>query len=171
MRYHVGRLCGLLDGADRKDSDAHQENPQRTSCQDLCHALCIRLEVSLVFIFYFSILICFLTPPSSDLVTLTRAHISDLARAHCHILSDKWPICIQKCICKTIYIQYWAVWTPTLALGRFYLHCLCCLNTWLPLRNLVSASQDGKLIVWDSYSTNKASRGDILFGLRFQNQT
>ena len=25
-------------------------------------------------------------------------------------------------------------------------------------RNLVSASQDGKLIVWDSYSTNKVSR-------------
>ena len=25
-------------------------------------------------------------------------------------------------------------------------------------RNLVSASQDGKLIVWDSYSTNKGSR-------------
>ena len=24
-------------------------------------------------------------------------------------------------------------------------------------RNLVSASQDGKLIVWDSYSTNKVS--------------
>ena len=24
-----------------------------------------------------------------------------------------------------------------------------------PCRNLVSASQDGKLIVWDSYSTNK----------------
>ena len=88
MRYHVGRLCGLLDGADRKDSDAHQENPQRTSCQDLCHALCIRLEVSLVFIFYFSILICFLTQQSSDSVTLTRAHISVSARAHCHIWSD-----------------------------------------------------------------------------------
>ena len=26
-------------------------------------------------------------------------------------------------------------------------------------RNLVSASQDGKLIVWDSYSTNKVSDG------------
>ena len=25
-------------------------------------------------------------------------------------------------------------------------------------RNLVSASQDGKLIVWDSYSTNKVRR-------------
>ena len=25
-------------------------------------------------------------------------------------------------------------------------------------RNLVSASQDGKLIVWDSYSTNKVSQ-------------
>ena len=25
----------------------------------------------------------------------------------------------------------------------------------VPHRNLVSASQDGKLIVWDSYSTNK----------------
>ena len=27
-------------------------------------------------------------------------------------------------------------------------------------RNLVSASQDGKLIVWDSYSTNKVSEGE-----------
>ena len=40
-------------------------------------------------------------------------------------------------------------------------------NLWLQVyamhwgadsRNLVSASQDGKLIVWDSYSTNKVSR-------------
>ena len=29
-------------------------------------------------------------------------------------------------------------------------------------RNLVSASQDGKLIVWDSYSTNKVSGSLIL---------
>ena len=29
------------------------------------------------------------------------------------------------------------------------------LQSSFPFRNLVSASQDGKLIVWDSYSTNK----------------
>uniref|UniRef100_A0A182I211 Uncharacterized protein n=1 Tax=Anopheles arabiensis TaxID=7173 RepID=A0A182I211_ANOAR len=31
-------------------------------------------------------------------------------------------------------------------------------------RNLVSASQDGKLIVWDSHTTNKAERAGILAG-------
>lgn len=35
--------------------------------------------------------------------------------------------------------------------------CLCEFLTHLLNRNLVSASQDGKLIVWDSYTTNKAS--------------
>ena len=35
----------------------------------------------------------------------------------------------------------------------------------------MSASQDGKLIVWDSYSTNKASKRDFLFHLGFPNKT
>ena len=36
-------------------------------------------------------------------------------------------------------------------------------------RNLVSASQDGKLIVWDSYSTNKVIiLHDILIKILFE---
>ena len=34
-------------------------------------------------------------------------------------------------------------------------------------RNLVSASQDGKLIVWDSYTTNKVNNIVPFFGMDF----
>ena len=39
--------------------------------------------------------------------------------------------------------------------------CICWTNLYAPIltsRNLVSASQDGKLIVWDGYTTNKVCR-------------
>jgi hypothetical protein len=38
----------------------------------------------------------------------------------------------------------------------------CCRSFSSSSRNLVSASQDGKLIVWDSYTTNKVRRADSL---------
>lgn len=38
------------------------------------------------------------------------------------------------------------------------------INTFLVCRSLVSASQDGKLIVWDSHTTNKVQR-QFLFQL------
>ena len=78
MRHHLGS-GSTINGANWEDPDANEENPQGPSRQDLRHALCIRLEVSLVFILLFSILFGFLTPPKYDSVTLTvRAHFREL---------------------------------------------------------------------------------------------
>ena len=62
MRYHLGSVC-TINGANRENPDADEENPQGSSRQDLRNALCVRLEASLVFILLFSILFSFLTPP------------------------------------------------------------------------------------------------------------
>lgn len=52
-----------------------------------------------------------------------------------------------------IYAKGENMWPSVMLLG---LSCdICKLCLCLFFRNLVSASQDGKLIVWDSYTTNK----------------
>ena len=52
-----------------------------------------------------------------------------------------------------IYAKGENMWQSVMLLG---LSCdICKLCLCLFFRNLVSASQDGKLIVWDSYTTNK----------------
>ena len=80
MRYHLGSI-GPINGAYWKDPDANKENPQGPSCQDLRHALCIRLEVSLVFILLFSILFSFSTTLNRDSVTVESPYIQTISES------------------------------------------------------------------------------------------
>ena len=69
MRYHLGSVS-TINGANWKNPDANKENPQGSSRQDLRHALCIRLEVSLVFLSFVLHFIQFLTSQKYDSVTV-----------------------------------------------------------------------------------------------------
>lgn len=83
-------------------------------------------------------------PTSLFLPSLACAHLLALLNAKCH------PICSYTFFIFHMY-QYSMVYErDVLMLNMYTDQCLPSVS-----RNLVSASQDGKLIVWDSYSTNK----------------